>query len=172
MSIIEFVVLSFLWINIVLQQVLWNLCWSQNSLWSWLMWNQAIKIMLIHELDVRFPNHELMSTLSMIYLNLWAKNLYNAKNDFHQCLIVIKRTYYSQWKVGKDGMWVEVLLDSYELDLQCSFCKMNMVINSELVLKEVSNKNSVTWLWVKITSFPILKIKLSKFIKLAKITCV
>jgi hypothetical protein len=57
---------------------------------------------------------------------------------------MIKAAYCSQWKVGKDGMWVEVLLDSYELDLQCSSCKMNMVINSELVLKEVSNKNSVT----------------------------
>jgi aerobic-type carbon monoxide dehydrogenase small subunit (CoxS/CutS family) len=56
---------------------------------------------------------------------------------------MIKTTYYNQWKVGKDGMWVEVLLESYELDLQCSFCKMTMVINSELVLKEVSNKNSI-----------------------------
>ncbi len=64
-----------------------------------------------------------MSTLSMIYLNLWAKNLYNAKNDFHKCLIVIKPTYYSPWKVGKDGMWVDALLDPYELDLQCSFLR-------------------------------------------------
>jgi len=85
-----------------------------------------------------------MSTLSMIYLNLWAKNLYNAKNDFHQCLIVIKPTYYSQWKVGKDGMWVDALLDPYELDLQCSFLKMTMVENNELVLREVLDKNLVT----------------------------
>jgi hypothetical protein len=57
---------------------------------------------------------------------------------------MIKVAYYSQCKVGKDGMWVDVLFDSYELDLQCSFCKMTMVINSESMLKEVSNKNSVT----------------------------
>jgi hypothetical protein len=74
--------------------------------------------------------------------------------------------------MGKDGMWVDVLLDSYELDLQYSFCKMTVVINSESMLKEVSNKNSIIWLWVKITFFPILKINLSNFIKLAKITCV
>jgi hypothetical protein len=36
-----------------------------------------------------------------------------------------------------------------------------MVANNELVLKDVLDKNLVTWLWVKITSFPILKIKLS-----------
>jgi hypothetical protein len=41
-------------------------------------------------------------------------------------------------------MWVDVLLDPYELDLQCSFLKMTMVANNELVLKEVLDKNLVT----------------------------
>jgi hypothetical protein len=54
-------------------------------------------------------------------------------------------------------MWVDVLLDPYELDLQCLFFIMTMVANSELVL----DKNPIIQLWVKITSFPILKIKLS-----------
>jgi hypothetical protein len=47
---------------------------------------------------------------------------------------------------------------------------MTMATNNELVLKQVLDKNLVIQLWVKITSFPILKIKLSKFIKLAEIT--
>ncbi len=47
-----------------------------------------------------------------------------------------------------------------------------MAVNSESMLKEVSNKNSITRLWAKISSSPILKIKLLKFIKLAKIACV
>jgi hypothetical protein len=47
-----------------------------------------------------------------------------------------------------------------------------MATNSESVLKEVSKKNLVTRLWAKITSSPILNIKLSKFIKLAEISCV
>jgi len=45
-----------------------------------------------------------------------------------------------------------------------------MATNNELVLKQVLDKNLIIQLWVKITSFPILKIKLSKFIKLAEIT--
>ncbi len=47
-----------------------------------------------------------------------------------------------------------------------------MFANSELVLKEVLDKNPVTQLWAKITSSPIFKIKLLEFIKLVKITCV
>jgi hypothetical protein len=57
---------------------------------------------------------------------------------------VIKATYCSEWKVGKDGMRVDALLDPYELDLQCSFFKMTMVANNELVLKEVLDKSLVT----------------------------
>ncbi len=67
---------------------------------------------------------------------------------------------------------MDVLLDPYELDLQCLFFKMTMVANNELVLKEVLDKNLITRLWVKITSFPILKIKLSLFLELVEITCV
>jgi hypothetical protein len=81
-------------------------------------------------MNVIFPNHELMG-------------FQNYKNDFHQCLIVVKVAYYVQQKVGKDGMWMDVLLDPYELDLQYSFFKMTMATNNELVLKEVLDKNLV-----------------------------
>ncbi len=67
---------------------------------------------------------------------------------------------------------MDVLLDPYELDLQSLFFKMTMVANNELVLKEVLDKNLITRLWVKIISFPILKIKLSLFLELVEITCV
>jgi len=56
-------------------------------------------------------------TLGVIYLNFYAKNLQNDKNDFHQGLIVIKVAYCSRQKVRKDGMWMDALLDPYELDL-------------------------------------------------------
>ncbi len=52
------------------------------------------------------------------------------------------------------------------MDLQSSFFKMTMATNNELMLKEVLGKNPVNWLWAKITSFPIFKIKISKFTKL------
>jgi hypothetical protein len=97
---------------------------------------------------------------------------------------VIKAKYCSQKKMGKDGMWVDLLLDPYELDLPCLFFKMTMAANNESVLKEVLDKNNesvlkevldknlVFQLWAKITYFPIFKIKLLEFFKLAKITCV
>jgi hypothetical protein len=53
----------------------------------------------------------------VIYLNFWPKNLQEVENDFHKCLIGIKATYCNQQKMRKDGMWVDVLLDPYELDL-------------------------------------------------------
>jgi hypothetical protein len=72
---------------------------------------------LVYELEVKFPNHELMSALGVIYLNFWPRNLQDVENDFHKCLIGIKATCYNQQKVGKDGMWVDVLLHPYEFDL-------------------------------------------------------
>jgi hypothetical protein len=38
---------------------------------------------LVHELEVRFPNHEFMSALGVIYLNLCIKTLEDVENDFH-----------------------------------------------------------------------------------------
>jgi hypothetical protein len=59
-------------------------------------------------------------------------------------LIVTKAIYYNLRKVGKDGVWVKALLDGQLLDSQCSFFKLIMAANSELVLKEVSNVNLMT----------------------------
>jgi hypothetical protein len=57
---------------------------------------------------------------------------------------VIKVAYCSRQKVRKDGMWMDALLDPYELDLQCSFFKMAMAANDESMLKEMLGKNPVT----------------------------
>jgi hypothetical protein len=45
---------------------------------------------LTDELHGRFPNHELISALGVIYQNFWAQNFDNVGDDFHRCLIVIK----------------------------------------------------------------------------------
>jgi len=76
---------------------------------------------LVDELQGGFLDHELMSTLGLIYLNFWAQNFDNVGDDFHQCLIIINATYYSFRKVGKDGVWVKALLDGQLLDTQCFF---------------------------------------------------
>jgi len=38
---------------------------------------------LVDELHGRFPDHELMSTLGVIYPNFWAQNLDNVGDVFH-----------------------------------------------------------------------------------------
>jgi len=67
---------------------------------------------------------------------------------------------------------VKALLDGQFLDSQCSLFKLTMATNSELVLKKVFDVKPMTRLWVNISSFTILKLKLSKFIKLVEIACV
>jgi hypothetical protein len=120
----------------------------------------------------RFPNHELMLTFGVIYLNFWANDPTNVMDNFHQHTIIIKAIYYSSCKVGKDGVWMKVILDGYPSYLQCSFFKMIMIVNIELIMKENFDVNLVTWLWANIGSSYILKHKLSKCMKLSKISCV
>jgi hypothetical protein len=87
-------------------------------------------------------------------------------------LIVIKAAHCNLRKVGKDGVLVKALLDGQFWGSQCYFLKLTMVTNIELVLKKVFDANSMTQLWVNISSFTIVKLKLLKFIKLTKIACV
>jgi len=75
---------------------------------------------IIQELQGRFPNHELMLTFGVIYLNFWANDVVDAKDNFHQHTTIIKAIYYNSCKVGKDGLWMKVILDGYPLNLQCS----------------------------------------------------
>jgi hypothetical protein len=86
---------------------------------------------LIQELQDRFPNHELTLTFGVIYLNFWANDTTNAKNNFHQHKTIIKAIYYSSYRVKKDEVWMKVILESYPLDSQCSFFKMIMIVNNE-----------------------------------------
>lgn len=58
---------------------------------------------LIQELQGRFPNDESMLTFGVIYLNFWANDASDAKDNFHQHTIAIKAIYYNYYKVGKDG---------------------------------------------------------------------
>jgi len=99
---------------------------------------------LTDELHGRFPNHELIFALGVIYQKFWVQNFDNIGDDFHRCLIVIKVVYCTICKVGKDGVWVKLFLDGHLLDSQCSFCKLIVAVNNELILKEISNLNLVT----------------------------
>ncbi len=84
----------------------------------------------------------------------------------------IKYTYCIFCTMGNDEMWMKAILDGYVLDLQCSFCKMTMITNNKLIMKEKIDVNPVIWSWTKIRFSSILKHKLLEFMKLAKIACV
>jgi hypothetical protein len=77
-----------------------------------------------------------MSMLSVMNPKFWGKNLDDIWDDFHWCLIVIKVSYCSPWKVVKDGAWVETFLDSHYLDSKCSLFKMTMNARRYTILKE------------------------------------
>ncbi len=53
---------------------------------------------LIKELLGRFPNHELMLTFGVIYLNFWANDPTNATDNTN----VNNAIYYTSCKVGKE----------------------------------------------------------------------
>jgi len=127
---------------------------------------------LVQRLQGKFPNHELMLALGVIYLNFWANHPINAKDNFHQHMTIIKYTYCICCKMGNDGMWMKPMLDGYVLDLQCLFCKMTMITNNKLIMKEKFDVNPVIWSWTKIRFSSILKHKFLKFMKQAKIACV
>jgi hypothetical protein len=111
-----------------------------------------------------------MLALGAVHLNFWVDNPNDAKDIFHQHLIIIKIVYCGPHKVGKDGVLVKVLFTGNVLNLKCSYFKMTVAINNEQIMKEKSLVNLVMRLWTKISSFLILKHKLSKFMKLIEIT--
>ncbi len=76
-------------------------------------------------------------------------------------------------KVGQNGKIVLTFLSSHNLDLQRSHFKMTTIHNFEVVMHDSENNlNPMTWLWCKITVSPTLNQKLSKYVKLPKITTV
>lgn len=125
---------------------------------------------LVQELQGKFPNHELMLTLGVIYPNFWANRPINVKDNFHQHMTIIKYSYCIFCTMGNDG--IKAMLDGYVLDLQCLFCKMTMITNYKLIIKDKFDVNPISCSWTKIRFSSILKHKLLEFMKLAKITCV
>jgi hypothetical protein len=59
---------------------------------------------LIYELQHRFPNHELMLALGVIYPNFWVDHTFDDEDVFHQHLTITKATYYVACKIGKYGV--------------------------------------------------------------------
>jgi hypothetical protein len=126
---------------------------------------------LVLELEKRFPDHEVMIALRVIYSQFWATNTTKAKSNYYFHLNVLKATFCVPCKVGQTRKIVLALLSSHNLDLQCSHFKMTMIHNFEIVMCDSeSNLNPMIQLWCKITISPTLNNKLLEYMKLAEIT--
>jgi hypothetical protein len=72
---------------------------------------------LVHELEGRFPNHDIMLALRVIYPNFWVDHPNDFEDVFHQHWIVIKVAYSMPRMMGKEGVIVKALLDGHVLDV-------------------------------------------------------
>lgn len=110
------------------------------------------------------------STLIFGLITLMMMKIFPPTLDNHQGYLLWASQ--SAHKVSKDGVLVKVLLNGNALDLKCFYFKMTMVTNNEQIMRKRSLVNLVMKLWTKISSFFILKHKLSKFMMFVEIACV
>ncbi len=85
-------------------------------------------------------------------------------------LNVVKTNCCVPHAIGQHGKIVSILSSTHNLDLQCSYFKITMIHNFEVVMHNQDNSlNPITKLWHKLTASPILNHKLSKYMKLTTI---
>lgn len=58
---------------------------------------------LIKKLEQCFLEHQILTTLSMVYLQFWARNPVHADEEFHRQLNVLKATFCAPHMVGEFG---------------------------------------------------------------------
>jgi hypothetical protein len=90
-----------------------------------------------------FLNHLIMTTLCVVYPQLWVRNLITIEETFHTHLNVLKWTLCALRKVVNYGKIVFTLLSTHNLDLQIIFFKTTMVHNYEIVFDENNELNLV-----------------------------
>ncbi len=84
-----------------------------------------------------------MTTLCVVYPQLWVRNLITIEETFHTHLNVLKWTLCALRKVVNYGKIVFTLLSTHNLDLQIIFFKTTMVHNYEIVFDENNELNLV-----------------------------
>jgi hypothetical protein len=85
---------------------------------------------------------------------------------------MLKRTFCNPHKIGGLDQNVLPLLLAHMLDLHSSHFKMTMLHNSKIALREKNHLNPLMRICCKISTFVVLNLNLSKYIKLTKITVV
>lgn len=122
---------------------------------------------LILYLRCRFPAHELLNALGVIYPQYWRAA--ESESMFQMHLNTKNSVFRLPKQRTKDGRWVDAPLDGHIL--AASFL-LTMFHNSEALLVEKNNVNPVTNLWQKVAASSIPFHNLSKFMKLAEMAMV
>lgn len=133
--------------------------------------------LLVEELEDRFPNHDLLSALGVVFPQFWVQP--DCQVNFAVHLNAIK-AFYSEQKsclIGEDGSRVmtPILppLDATTLDMQAAMFKMAMITNSTKIMEDKSNMgNPMEKLWSALNLSPLLVCRLSEYFKLANLAMV
>ncbi len=114
-------------------------------------------------------NHDYIGCGVPTILGCWFDNC--GRNYFSH-LSTLKTTFCNPRKIGGLDQDVLPLLLTHMLDLHSSHFKMTMLHNYKVTLCEKNQLNPLMRLWCKISTFVVLNLNLSKYIKLIEITVV
>ncbi len=114
-----------------------------------------------------------MFLLFILYVVLvFPKIVYTIPCIYPAHLTIMKVGFYQPTKVGPDEVWVLSLFSTIAFDLQRSLFVITMTKNVKLTMHKPFDVNLVTKLWKTFTSSQIFEVKISKYIKLAKLVVV
>jgi hypothetical protein len=85
---------------------------------------------------------------------------------------VLKKFYYQLKKLGSSQTWIPIVHNANILNLQTSFFKITLMLNTQWAMNQPMDLNPVFSLWKKFTSNALLCAQLSKFMKVAKLAMV
>lgn len=128
---------------------------------------------LIGELERRFPQSDLMNSLSIVFPQFWLQP--NAEELFplhmkslreHFC---VPQSTHSGSENEPLTVSFEPMLDARLLGMQTSLFKITMRSNSASAMAEPFDKNPLTKLWGKVAQNGLMRSRLSEFIKLSNI---
>jgi hypothetical protein len=100
---------------------------------------------LIKELERRFPAHELMNAMGIIYPHYW--EVFDVETTFPSLLAILKAKFCHPKPIGASGTLVASLLDPTFLNQQMSFLCLTMKNNSHGTLHLLLDCNPITKFW-------------------------
>lgn len=127
---------------------------------------------LITELDVRFPQVDLMMGLGVVFAQYWVRP--DLEENFTTHIFVIKKHFATTKRisVGADKREVKEPINGQAPAQQQSFFKLTMMQNAEKVMAKPCDVNPMTKQWKKLNTNPLLCNRISEWFKLAELAIV